>query len=66
MHDLFLFEQTGVDDNKVAEGIFKATGLRPRCLEQLQAHGQTVSPMLFERRVLESERIDTILPTSVR
>ncbi|HEX4069636.1 MAG TPA: CpaF family protein [Planctomycetaceae bacterium] len=66
MHDLFLFEQTGVDDNKVAEGIFKATGLRPRCLEQLQAHGQSVSPLLFERRVLESERIDTILPTSVR
>ena len=29
MHDLFVFEQTGVDENKAAQGVFRATGLRP-------------------------------------
>src|ERR1044072_7873073 len=29
MHDLFLFEQTGVDDNGQAIGEFVSTGIRP-------------------------------------
>src|SRR5580698_7343440 len=50
MHDLFVFEQSGVDENKVAQGVYRATGLRPTCLENLQSQGQSISPGLFERR----------------
>jgi pilus assembly protein CpaF len=66
MHDLFVFEQTGVDENKVAQGVYRATGLRPTCLENLQSHGQSISPGLFERRILETDRLDSLVHTSVR
>ena len=66
MHDLFVFEQTGVDENKMAQGHFKATGLRPACLDRLESCGQTLSPGLFERRILEQNRLDPIAHSSVR
>jgi pilus assembly protein CpaF len=66
MHDLFVFEQTGVDENKVAQGVYRATGLRPTCLENLQSQGQSINPGLFERRILESDRLDSLVHTSVR
>ncbi len=31
MHDLFVYEQQGVDDKGNATGRFVATGIRPRC-----------------------------------
>jgi pilus assembly protein CpaF len=52
MHDLFAFKQTGVDDRQVAQGYFHATGIRPNCLERLQAFGAGLHPDLFERRIL--------------
>jgi pilus assembly protein CpaF len=66
MHDLFAFEQTGVDENKAAQGQFKATGLRPRCLERLTSCGQSIDPRLFERRILELNRLDPITHSSTR
>jgi pilus assembly protein CpaF len=66
MHDLFLFEQTSLDENKMAQGHFKATGLRPNCLERLEASGQKLDPGLFERRILELSRLDSISHSSVR
>jgi pilus assembly protein CpaF len=66
MHDLFVFEQTGLDENKVAQGVYRATGIRPTCLEKLSSQGQTISPGLFERRVLEVDRLDSLVHTSVR
>ena len=39
MHDLFGFKQTGVDDDRVAQGYFYATGIRPHCLERLEIAG---------------------------
>jgi pilus assembly protein CpaF len=66
MHDIFVFEQTGVDDNKVAQGIFRATGIRPHCLEKLSSNGQQIAPGLFERRILETDRLDSLVHTSVR
>src|SRR5207244_4098039 len=39
MQDLFVFKQTGLDDKRVAQGYFQATGLRPNCLERLAAFG---------------------------
>jgi pilus assembly protein CpaF len=52
MHDLFLFKQTGVDDKGVAQGYFHSSGIRPKCLDKLEASGVRVPVELFERRIL--------------
>ena len=52
MHDLFVFKQTGLDENRVAQGHFMSTGIRPRCLEHLEVMGVHVSPELFEGQTL--------------
>jgi pilus assembly protein CpaF len=39
MQDIFMFEQTGVDENGRVLGRLRATGIRPRCMERLEAHG---------------------------
>jgi pilus assembly protein CpaF len=54
MHDVFGFKQTGVDDQRRAQGYFFASGLRPQCLERLETSGFPLPPQLFERRVLGS------------
>jgi pilus assembly protein CpaF len=66
MHDLFVFEQTGVDETKMAQGVFRATGLRPRCLDRLVSSGQSISMNPFERRTLEPSRLDGIAQASTR
>lgn len=53
MHDLFVFRQTGVDENEVATGYFECCGIRPKCLERLQSMGITFPGNMFERRALE-------------
>jgi pilus assembly protein CpaF len=60
MHDLFVFEQTGVDEHQAAVGTFRATGVRPRCLERIAASGLAVDPLMFERRNLEQSRLDPL------
>jgi pilus assembly protein CpaF len=52
MHDLFLFKQTGVDDDGGAQGYFCTTGIRPHCLDKLETSGARVPVELFERRIL--------------
>jgi pilus assembly protein CpaF len=52
MHDIFEFKQTGLDENRVAQGYFAATGIRPHCLEKLDSCGCTVPVEMFERRIL--------------
>jgi pilus assembly protein CpaF len=52
MHDLFVFKQTGVDDDGVAQGYFNATGIRPKLLEKLEAAGIRLPVEMFERRML--------------
>jgi pilus assembly protein CpaF len=47
MQEIFRFRQTGVDDDGVVKGRFEATGIRPRFLEQVMAHGITLSAELF-------------------
>jgi pilus assembly protein CpaF len=41
-----------VDDHRVAQGYFFATGLRPQCLERLEISGAALPLSMFERRVL--------------
>jgi pilus assembly protein CpaF len=52
MHDLFVFCQTGVDENRMAQGYFAATGLRPHCLERLKSAGVGLPTEMFEERIL--------------
>ncbi len=52
MQDLFIFKQTGVDGNRVAQGYFSATGIRPQILERLDISGNRLPIELFERRIL--------------
>jgi pilus assembly protein CpaF len=54
MHDIFGFKQTGVDENRVAQGYFFSTGIRPQSLERLEVSGAALPVELFERRVLNS------------
>ncbi len=53
MQDIFEFKQTGLDKDRVAEGHFVATGIRPQCLNKLLASGVPLPVELFERRVLK-------------
>lgn len=48
MHDLFTFEQTGVNAQRQVQGYFCATGIRPQCLSRIERSGMTVPPALFE------------------
>jgi pilus assembly protein CpaF len=52
MHDLFGYKQTGVDENRVAQGYFFASGIRPQCMERLEISGTGLTANLFERRIL--------------
>ena len=54
MHDLFVFQQTGVDEGRRAQGYFTATGIRPKCLDRLEAAGVGLSTSLFEQRLLNA------------
>ncbi len=56
MHDLFAYKQTGVDEDRRAQGYFHATGIRPHYLERLTACGVEVPLHLFERRILTGGR----------
>lgn len=47
MQEIFRFRQTGVGSDGQAEGKFEATGIRPRFLDQVAAHGITLPSSLF-------------------
>ena len=47
MQDLFVFDRFGIDTDGSVLGSFKATGIRPRCAERLQAYGIDLAETLF-------------------
>ena len=47
MQEIFRFRQTGVSADGIIQGRFEATGIRPRFLDQVMAHGITLSADLF-------------------
>ncbi|MBN1302881.1 MAG: CpaF family protein [Anaerolineales bacterium] len=52
MTDLFVFEQTGIEDGKIV-GRLKPTGLRPKFIDKIEASGINLPPTIFgvgERR----------------
>jgi pilus assembly protein CpaF len=53
MHDLFAYEQSGVDTDGHTTGRFIATGIRPKCAERIEHRGTKLPADLFMRRVIE-------------
>jgi pilus assembly protein CpaF len=47
MQDLFLFDRMGMDADGTVLGTFRATGIRPRCADRLQAYGVSLAETLF-------------------
>ena len=52
LHDIFCYNQTGVDETGQACGNFEACGVRPLLLNRLLTKGVKMPPDLFQRRVL--------------
>ena len=55
MHDLFTFEQTGVDEGGHAAGHFVCTGIRPKCNDRIEARGMRLPGDLFMRRIIQTK-----------
>jgi pilus assembly protein CpaF len=47
LQDLFVFRQTGVDENGKITGRFEATGIQPRFMDRLEAYGIKLRADLF-------------------
>ncbi len=47
MQEIFRFKMQGRDDNGYVIGHFEATGIRPKLLDELSAHGINLAPDLF-------------------
>ncbi len=60
MHDLFVFRQTGVDEERRATGQFEARGIVPNCLARFEASGLNVSRSIFEEGNCEVQRVDRL------
>jgi pilus assembly protein CpaF len=52
MHDVFAFEQIGIDADGHATGKFVATGIRPRLAQRIEHAGMHLPPAWFARRVI--------------
>ena len=55
MHDLFVFEQDGVDEEGHATGAFVCTGIRPNCYSRIEYRGIRLPVELFQRRAIEMD-----------
>jgi pilus assembly protein CpaF len=54
MHDLFVFEQSGVDAEGHSVGKFMCNGIRPRTAERIEHRGISLPTDLFLRRQLDA------------
>ena len=54
MHDIFEFKQTGLDENRVAQGYFATTGIRPLLMNKLKTSGISLPSEMFERKILKA------------
>ena len=48
VQDIFVFKQTGVDEDGKVLGMLTPTGAVPQCLDHLLASGEPVDPAIFE------------------
>ena len=58
LHDLFRFNQRGVDQEGNAFGDFEVCGVRPNLLNRLKAFGVEMPPDMFHRRILPEPALD--------
>ncbi|MEZ6035732.1 MAG: CpaF family protein [Planctomycetaceae bacterium] len=54
MQDIFKFQQDGIGENGKAFGHFESTGVRPKCMEQLESGGVRLPSGLFAQRTMRS------------
>ncbi len=52
MQDIYLFDADGLSPDGKVSGVFRATGIRPKCAQQLVTAGFKMSPELFEHRMV--------------
>ncbi len=50
MQDIYLFDRTGITPEGRVTGAFRATGIRPKCAQQLATAGYQMAPEMFEHR----------------
>ncbi|MFP5407426.1 MAG: ATPase, T2SS/T4P/T4SS family, partial [Gammaproteobacteria bacterium] len=48
MQEIFVYQQTGVGPDGTVLGRFKATGVRPKFLDRIRAHGITLPDTMFD------------------
>ena len=54
MHDIFVFERTGLGEQGKVRGRFRATGIRPKCSQQLAQSGISLPMDMFEHEKIIS------------
>jgi pilus assembly protein CpaF len=62
MHDLFTFVRTRMEGTQASQGYFRATGIRPQCLDKLAVAGTRVTAELFKDRPLSLPRSRGLAP----
>jgi pilus assembly protein CpaF len=50
MHEIYVFERTGIGKEGQVTGLFRATGIRPKCSAQLVSSGFPMPMEMFEHR----------------
>jgi pilus assembly protein CpaF len=51
LQDIFVFDRLGIDESGKVRGMFRATGIRPKCADRLATSGSRLRPAVFESRV---------------
>jgi pilus assembly protein CpaF len=57
MQEIFNYTRTGTGPNHTVIGEFRATGIRPKCLDEITTRGIPLPEGLFEPRVIEPGRL---------
>ena len=60
MHDLFLFRQSGVDEQGAAAGRFESCGIIPECLDRIKSRGVSLARDIFGRGASQCDRSDFV------
>jgi pilus assembly protein CpaF len=55
VHDLFAYEQRGIDNGGHAVGSFITTGIRPRSADRIESRGIGLAAELFAPREVPAE-----------
>jgi len=51
MQDIYLFDRRGMTPDGRVQGLFRATGIRPKCAQQLAVAGYILQPEMFEHEL---------------